>query len=158
MLTKKMSGMGLPKLKRNLCWILLNQTKIKLYLSFSDWIGTKRNSVCSQINRRMVITIEICYRLTRVIKDFSACGLVTQIRLSGPRSFLHVINVQKKIKYIKKTVTLPLYVIVQKKKQYLNTSKRQCLFDWTPNSEYIWSTVACMKILAVPKLQAVWAC
>ena len=35
---------------RNNFGILLNQNKIRLYLSFSDWIGTKRNCVWFQIN------------------------------------------------------------------------------------------------------------
>ena len=33
---------------RNLFEILLNQLEIRLYLPFSDWLGTKRTSVCSR--------------------------------------------------------------------------------------------------------------
>ena len=38
-------------------WILLIQTEIRLYISFSDWFGTKRNSLWFQINRKMLSTI-----------------------------------------------------------------------------------------------------
>ena len=41
----------------NLFKILLNQTEIRLYLTFSDWFGTKRTSVWFQINRNMVNSI-----------------------------------------------------------------------------------------------------
>ena len=43
--------------QRNLFGILLNQTKIRLYLTFLNWFGTKRTSVWFQINRLMVNTI-----------------------------------------------------------------------------------------------------
>ena len=39
------------------CRILLNQTEIRLYLSFSDYLRTKRTFVWFQINRKMVNTI-----------------------------------------------------------------------------------------------------
>ena len=41
--------------QRNLFGILLNQTKIRLYLLFFDWFGNKRTSVWFQINRRVYI-------------------------------------------------------------------------------------------------------
>ena len=42
---------------RNIFGILLSKTVIRLYLSFSDWFGSKRKSVWLQINRKMVNTI-----------------------------------------------------------------------------------------------------
>ena len=43
--------------QRNLFEILLNQPEIRLYLLFSDRLGSKRTSVWFQINRKMVDTI-----------------------------------------------------------------------------------------------------
>ena len=56
--------------------ILLNQTEIRLYLPFSDWLGAKRTSVWFQINRKMVNTIWFRFELIRFRKDFSMCGQV----------------------------------------------------------------------------------
>ena len=43
--------------QRNLFEILLNQPEIRLYLPFSDWFGTERNSVWLKIHRERVNTI-----------------------------------------------------------------------------------------------------
>ena len=53
--------------------ILVKSTGIRLYLPFSDWFWTKRNSVWFQIKRKMVNTI--WFRLIRQESqvDFSAC-------------------------------------------------------------------------------------
>ena len=57
--------------QRNLFEILLWQTKIRLYLPFFDWCGTKRTSVWFKINRCMVNTIWFRFDLTRFGKYFS---------------------------------------------------------------------------------------
>ena len=59
--------------QRNLFEILSNKTETKLYLTFSDWFGTKRASVWFQINRKMVYTIWFQFYLIRFRKDFSVC-------------------------------------------------------------------------------------
>ena len=59
--------------QRNLFEILLNQTEIRLYLPCTDWFGTKRWSVWSQINRCMVNTIWFRNDLIRFRKYLSAC-------------------------------------------------------------------------------------
>ena len=48
----------------------LNQTKIRLNLSFLDWFGKKQYSFWSKINRKMVITICIRFRLTNTLIIF----------------------------------------------------------------------------------------
>ena len=50
--------------------ILLNQTKIRLYLPFSDWFGSKRKYVWIQINWKMVNTIWFRLDLMRFGKRF----------------------------------------------------------------------------------------
>ena len=78
-----------------LCWlltscgmhtkkILLNQTKIRLYLPFSDCFGTKRTSVWFQINRKMVNTIWFLGDLIKFRKHFSVCGPLQRSVSSGP--------------------------------------------------------------------------
>ena len=59
--------------QRNIFEILLNQLEIRLYLSFSDWFGTKRTSVWFQINWKKVNTIWFRFDLIRFWKDFSVC-------------------------------------------------------------------------------------
>ena len=61
--------------QKNLFEILLIQTEIRLYLSFSDWYGTRRTSVWLQINRKMVNTIWFPFDLIRCRKVFSVCKL-----------------------------------------------------------------------------------
>ena len=56
--------------QRNLFWILLNQTKIRVYLPFSDRFRTKRTSVVFRINRKKVNTIWFRFDLTRFRKYF----------------------------------------------------------------------------------------
>ena len=55
--------------------IILNQTKIRLYLSFSNLFGTKFTSVWFQISRKKVNTIWFRFDLIRFQKYFSACSL-----------------------------------------------------------------------------------
>ena len=57
--------------QRNIFGILLHQTEIKLYLSFSDWFGTERTSVWLKINRKLDNTIWFRFDLIRFRKDFS---------------------------------------------------------------------------------------
>ena len=57
--------------QRNLFEIWLNQTEIRLYLSFFDWFGTKQTSVWFQNNRKIVNTIWFRFNLIRFRKDFS---------------------------------------------------------------------------------------
>ena len=52
---------------------LFKQPRIRLYLSFSDWFGTKRTSVWFQINRKMINTIWFRFDLIRFRKDLSVC-------------------------------------------------------------------------------------
>ena len=59
--------------QRNIFEILLNQTKIRLYLPRSDWFGTNRTSVWFQINRKMVNTLWFRFDLISFRKDFSVC-------------------------------------------------------------------------------------
>ena len=59
--------------QRNLFEILLNQTKIRLYLPFSDWFGTKRTFFWFQLNWKMVNKIWFRFDLIRFRKDFSVC-------------------------------------------------------------------------------------
>ena len=59
--------------QRNLSEILLNQTEMRLHLTFSNWLETKRTSVCFQINRKMVYTIQFRVHLIRSRKYFSVC-------------------------------------------------------------------------------------
>ena len=54
--------------------ILLNQTEIRLYFPFFDWLGTKRTSVYLQMNRKMVYTIWFRFDLIKFRKDFSVCS------------------------------------------------------------------------------------
>ena len=56
---------------RNLFGMLLSQTMIRLYLSFFDWIWTKRNSVWFQINRIMINTIWFWLIYQESESDFS---------------------------------------------------------------------------------------
>ena len=60
--------------KRNVFEILLNQTEIRLYLSFSNRFWTKRSSVWLQINRKIVNTIWFRFDFIRFRKYFSVCG------------------------------------------------------------------------------------
>ena len=54
--------------------ILLNQPEIWFYLpSFSDWFGSKRTSIWTQINRKMVNTIWFRDDLIRFWKQMSLC-------------------------------------------------------------------------------------
>ena len=59
--------------KRNLFEILLNQTEIRLYLTFFDGFGTKWTSVLFQIERKIVNTIGFQFELIGFRKDFSVC-------------------------------------------------------------------------------------
>ena len=54
--------------------ILLDQTKIRFYLPFSNLFGTKRTSVGFQINRKMVNTIWLQFDWIRFRRDFSECS------------------------------------------------------------------------------------
>ena len=54
-------------------WILLNQSKIRLYLPFSDWFGSKRNSVWIQFNRKMVNAIWFPVDFTKLKKYSHVC-------------------------------------------------------------------------------------
>ena len=47
--------------------ILLNQTEIRLYLQFSDWLETKRTYVWFQINWKMINTIWFLFDLIRFL-------------------------------------------------------------------------------------------
>ena len=51
-------------------------TGIRLYLPFSDWFRTKRNSVWCHINRKMVNTMYFRFDSIRFRKYFSVCGFV----------------------------------------------------------------------------------
>ena len=53
--------------------ILLNYTKIRLYLPFSDWFGSKQTSFWFQINLKMVNTIGFQFDLLRFRKYLSLC-------------------------------------------------------------------------------------
>ena len=57
--------------QKNLFEILL--TEIRLYLPFSDWLGTKWTSVWFQINRKMVNRIWFRFDLTESEVNSSAC-------------------------------------------------------------------------------------
>ena len=59
--------------QRNFFEILLNKTEVRLYLSFSDWFGTKPTSIWFQINRKIVNTIWFRFDLIRYRKKFSEC-------------------------------------------------------------------------------------
>ena len=59
--------------KKNLFQILSNQTKIRLYLPFSDWFGPKQTSVWFQINQKMVNKIWFQFDFIIFRKDFSVC-------------------------------------------------------------------------------------
>ena len=75
-----LSGAGYTK--RNIFEIWLNQPKIRLYLPFSGWFGTKRPFVWLQINRKMVNIIWFRIDLIRFRKDCSVCRLTFWIRFS----------------------------------------------------------------------------
>ena len=47
----------------------LKQTEIWLYSPFPDWIRTKLNFICIQINRKMVNTVRFGFNLTRLRRD-----------------------------------------------------------------------------------------
>ena len=59
--------------QRNHLEILLNQPEIKMYLSFSDSLGTKRMFIWFQIYRKLVYTIWFRFYLIIFRKDFSVC-------------------------------------------------------------------------------------
>ena len=59
----------------------MNQTEIRLYLSFSDWFVTKRTSVWFQINLKMVNTIWFQVNLTRYRKYFSVCTRKERLKM-----------------------------------------------------------------------------
>ena len=61
----------------NIFAILFNQPEIRLYLSFSDWFGTKPKPVSFQINRKIVNKIWFRVDLIRFRKYFSACTFTT---------------------------------------------------------------------------------
>ena len=50
--------------------ILLNQSKIILYLPYSDWFGSKRMSVWTQFYRKIVNTIWIQVDFNKISKKF----------------------------------------------------------------------------------------
>ena len=59
--------------------IYYNQTEIRLFLLFSDLLGTKRTSVCFQINRKMVYTIWFRFDLIWFLNNFSVCTNFVQL-------------------------------------------------------------------------------
>ena len=61
--------------ERNFFEILLYEPGIRLYLSFSDWFGSKRTSVWFHINRKMINTIWFRVDLIKLRKYFSVCIL-----------------------------------------------------------------------------------
>ena len=88
--------------QKNIFGILLNQAKIRLYLSFSDWFGTrirlylpfsdwfgtKQNSVWFKINWKTVYTIRFQCAVTRVGNDFSVSTTMWQLDKGEPFTFL----------------------------------------------------------------------
>ena len=69
--------------------ILSNQTEIRLYLSLSDCIWTKRSSVLFQINRKMVNIIWFRFDLIIFRKAFSAgCSKRDEWRVFSPQDHL----------------------------------------------------------------------
>ena len=75
--------------QRNLFEILLNQTKIRLYLPFSNWFGTKRTAVWFKINRKIVNTIWFWFDLVRFRKGFSVCTAVRRSTDQRACAFRH---------------------------------------------------------------------
>ena len=65
--------------------ILLNQPEIRLYLPFSDRFWTKRTSVWSKINRRIVNTILYRFDILRFRKYFSMCRYHASLIIEGIR-------------------------------------------------------------------------
>ena len=63
------SKFEIPHDQRNLFEVLINQTKIRFYLAFSNWFGTKRTSVRFQINRKLVNTIWFRFDVIEFWKD-----------------------------------------------------------------------------------------
>ena len=60
---------------------ILYQTKIRLYLPFSDWFSTKRTSAWIQINRNLVNTIWFRVDWIRFRKYFSVCVVLKSLRI-----------------------------------------------------------------------------
>ena len=56
--------------QRYLFELLLNQTDIRLYSSFSNWFGTRRTSVWFKINRKMLNTIWFPEWFNKISKRF----------------------------------------------------------------------------------------
>ena len=71
--------------QRNLFEILLNQTKIRLYLPYIDWFRTKRTSLWFQINQEMVNTIWFRFDLIIFRKDLQIFGKDLAV-CDGPRN------------------------------------------------------------------------
>ena len=69
------SSKGQTYTQRNLFGILLNQTKIRLYLPYTDTFGTKRTYVWFQINQCIVNTIWFRFDLIRFRKDFKCTNM-----------------------------------------------------------------------------------
>ena len=65
--------------QRNLLEILLNQTEIRLYISFSGLFETKQTSVWFQVNRKMINTICFQFNSIKFRKKFSVCILWYQM-------------------------------------------------------------------------------
>ena len=80
-------------MQRNIFWILMNQIEIRLYILFSDWFGTKRTSVCFQINLKMVNTIWFRFYLIGFRKPFSQCR--TDVVMTAICSRGHLTNARR---------------------------------------------------------------
>ena len=59
--------------QRNLFGILLNQTEIRLYISFSGWFGAKRLSVWFQINQKIAYTFRFRFDSIIIQKHIPVC-------------------------------------------------------------------------------------
>ena len=70
------TGKTTPIRLASLAWILLNQTKIRLYLPFFDEFGFKFIPVWIQINRKIIKTIWFRVNLIKFWKDFYVCIVV----------------------------------------------------------------------------------
>ena len=78
--------------QRKLFQILFSQTEIRLYLPFSNWVGSKRTSIWFQFNRKIVNTIRFRVDLIKLRKNFTVCTtristVLTTHNLSFHRNF-----------------------------------------------------------------------
>ena len=121
--------------QRNLFEILLNQPEIRLYLTFSDWFGSKWTSVWIQINRKIVNTIWFRFDLIRFWKYFSVC-------ITNTCSLQHVQIINYSPKFLNyhnddhyNNWVLCCMIVLEREQQNVTWAARRCCHNWMKSSQ-----------------------